>query len=463
MEEKKAVKTTKRIEMPHILILIPCLLIFFSALTYVLPGGTYEFDEAGRVIPGTFTPGASIPFSPWKALLSIREGVMGAGSTISMMLINAGAVAVILKTECFEDIMNYSVYKLQDKSVKVMVPAIVVIMSLLGAFAGGDSLIMFVSVGLVICAKLKLDRICAMAMFYLGYLIGQGASFTSSGLIIVQQLAGVEPLSDMLVRIPVWIIFTTINAAYCTRYALKICGNASKSYVGEILEETEGMEEIKTAVLPVRSILLAVLLFATFIGYAIGSKAYGWGMDYLCGFVIIMDVIAVIISGMKPNTAAATFFKGSQSMGGICVVIGAARVIGTIITKSTIVYSMANAASVAVGQLGVGFACITLFIFILLFNLLIPSMSSKAAILLPLLCPICDVIGLPRGLLVTIYMMGDSLTNTLTPVSGPLCGSLGLASVEYQDWVKYSAPLMALLALAGGCYLIGLVTLGIFA
>ena len=46
----------------------------------------------------------------------------------------------------------------------------------LGAFAGSDSMIIFVTVGILICRKLKLDRICAMAMFYLGYLIGQGAA-----------------------------------------------------------------------------------------------------------------------------------------------------------------------------------------------------------------------------------------------------------------------------------------------
>ncbi len=462
MEGKKAA-APKKINMPHILILIPCLLLVFCALTYILPGGTYQFDEAGRAIPGTFEAGPSVPFSPWQALLSIRAGVMGANSVIAMLLVNAGAVNVIIKTECFEDIMNYSVYKLQDKSVKVMVPAIVTIMSLLGAFAGNDSLIMFVSVGLIICAKLKLDRICSMAMFYLGYLIGQGASFTSSGLITVQELAGVAPLSDMFVRVPIWVIFTAINAIYCTRYALRVYKDPSRSIVGELLVETEDMEQIKEAKLPVHSILLVLLLFTTYIGYAFGAKFFGWGMEYLTALVIVMDILATIISGMKPNDAAATFFKGSQSMGGICVVIGMARVIGTIITKSTIVYSMANAASVTIGSLGVGFACIVLFVFILCFNLLIPSMSSKAAILLPLLCPICDVIGLPRGLLVTIYMMGDSLTNTLTPVSGPLCGSLGLANVEYQDWLKYSAPLMGILACAGACYLLAIAGLGIFA
>ena len=85
--------------------------------------------------------------------------------------------------------------------------------------------------------------------------------------------------------------------------------------------------------------------------------------------------------------------------------------------------------------------------------MLIPSNSSKAAILLPLLCPISDVVGITRDVLALAYMIGDSLTNTLTPVSGPLIGSLGLAGVDYSDWIKYSLPLMAILMLVGGAFI----------
>lgn len=232
MKEKQGKKEhVKKITMPHILVLFPIIIVAFSLLTYVLPGGSYQLDEAGRVIAGTFTPANAVPFSPWKALLNVRSGVIAQANMISQMLIIGGAISVVLATECFENIMNYAVYKLQDKSVKIMVPSIVVMMSLLGAFAGTDSMIIFVTVGILICRKLKLDRICAMAMFYLGYLIGQGASITSTVLINVQTLAEVEPLSDMFVRVPIWIVFTAVNAAYCTRYALKVYHEIGRAHV----------------------------------------------------------------------------------------------------------------------------------------------------------------------------------------------------------------------------------------
>ena len=461
MENKK--EHVKKVTMPHILVLFPIIIIVFSLLTYVLPGGSYELDSAGKVIAGTFTPAEAVPFSPWKALLSVRSGIIAQASMISQMLVIGGAISVVLATECFENIMNYAVYKLQDKSVKILVPCIVTMMSLLGAFAGSDSMIIFVTVGILICRKLKLDRICAMAMFYLGSLIGPGASITSTVLINVQTMAEVPPLSDMGVRIPIWIIFTAVNAFYCTRYALKVYHDPNRSLLGCVLEETEDMGEIKEMKTPVTSIVLAVLMFATYVLYAIGGKNWGWGLDYLFALVILLAIASAIIARMPANKAAQTYFKGAQSMGGICLVFGLAKVVGTIITESTTVYWLAEVASNTFGKLGTVGAVLAIYVFILLFNLLIPSSSSKAAVLMPLLCPICDVLGIARGLLVTVYMIGDSLTNTLTPVSGPLCGSLGLAEVDYTDWIKYAAPLMGILIVVGAICLAVISAMGIFA
>ena len=42
MENKK--EHVKKVTMPHILVLFPIIIIVFSLLTYVLPGGSYELD-----------------------------------------------------------------------------------------------------------------------------------------------------------------------------------------------------------------------------------------------------------------------------------------------------------------------------------------------------------------------------------------------------------------------------------
>ena len=144
------------------MVLIMLLILVFCALSYIVPGGEFQLDDNKRAIAGTFQFVGQNPVSPWQALLSIKKGIVGSASTISLLLICGGSLAVVISTGCFEEMINYGIYRLEDKSVIVLVPAIVTLMSLLGAFAGNDSMIAFVTVGLVICSRLKLDRICAM-------------------------------------------------------------------------------------------------------------------------------------------------------------------------------------------------------------------------------------------------------------------------------------------------------------
>lgn len=438
-------KAKKKIQVPQILVLIMLLILVFSALSYIVPGGQFQLDENKRAIAGTFEYIGHNPVSPWKAILAIQKGIVNSSGTISLLLICGGSLAVVISTGCFEELINYGIYRLEDKSVIVLVPCIVTLMSLLGAFAGNDSMIAFVTVGLVICARLKLDRICAMSMFYLGYLVGQGASFTSTLLITVQSICDVVPLSGMQVRVIIWIIFTAVNAAYCTRYALKIKKDPSKSIVG-VMEEVQKEEVPKKMGLPVRAFINMITLFACYIVFAMGSKAYSWGNEYLVALMVLDVVFTSVIYGLKPNAVGKTFFKGAEGMGGICVVLGFAKVIGTILTESQMVNTIAYGASNMFGGFGPMVAAIAIFAFILLFNMLIPSGYSKAAILLPLVCPIGDVLGVTREIIALIYCVGDSLTNTLTPVSSPLVGALGLADIDYTDWIKYALPLMAILA-----------------
>lgn len=437
-------KKTKGFQVPHILLIIAGIILFACLLTYIAPAGEFELDASGNAIAGTYHSVDRVTVNPWQALLLIKSGIEDAASMISLMLIGGGSIACIVGSGAFDDILDYGVYKLSDKSTSVLVPAIVVLMGLLGAFAGTDSMIAFVTVGLVICKRLRLDRICAMAMFYLGYLVGMGATFT--GCITMQLLAGVEPLSGMGVRMIIWAVFVGLNAWWCTRYAKKISKDPSKSLCGEILEPDDNMQEIKAASLPVRGILVTVVMFGLYAFYAYANSSWGWDQSYLVALQILLAFISYLIYGKSMNDCSKKFFKGACDMGGICLVMGCARVIGFVLTDGNIMHTLANGAANLIGGSGLAMAGAGLFIFTLFFNLFIPSRTSKMAVMFPVLIPIGDVCGLSRQVVALAYQYGDSITNTLTPMSGPLVGALGLADVSYDKWFKFAAPLMAIYA-----------------
>ena len=78
------------------------------------------------------------------------------------------------------------------------------------------------------------DRIVAVALFYLSYITGQAAGPTTAIALVMQTLAGVPPVSGVGARIIVWALLTTANAIYTTRYALRISRDPSRSIMGNV-------------------------------------------------------------------------------------------------------------------------------------------------------------------------------------------------------------------------------------
>ena len=53
-------------------------------------------------------------------------------------------------------------------------------------------------------------------------------------------------------------------------------------------------------------------------------------------------------------------------------------------------------------------------------NIFIPSGSGQAAVMIPLMTPIADLVGITRQVAVQAFQFGDGLCNLLTPLNGPM-------------------------------------------
>lgn len=66
---------------------------------------------------------------------------------------------------------------------------------------------------------------------------------------------------------------------------------------------------------------------------------------------------------------------------------------------------------------------------------------GQAAIVMPIMAPLSDIVGLSRQVAVLAYQYGDGLSNTIFPVSSSLVASLAIAGVPFQKWLKFQIPL----------------------
>lgn len=434
-----------RFSVPHVLILILLIILICCGLTYVVPAGLYEIDpKTGFVVANSFHWVESSPVSPWQALIEVTNGVASQGVIMALLFIMGGLIYVVIESGAITSLINYSVYRLQDKSITVLVPAIVVLMSVIGALAGQDSLVTFVMVGLVLVKKLRLDRIAAMSIFYLSYITGQAAGPTVAIILMAQETAGLPPMSGLGARLVIWAALTALCVIWTTRYCLKIARDPAKSILGFVESpeegETNASGETAAPKLGLREIVTVLCMLVPFAIYAVGAASYGWGFPVLIACAMVAVIVVGFANRTNPNELAVTFLKGASAMGGICLMIGFAKVVGIVLTDGKILHTIAYAAVNVIGGLGEAFVSTGIFLFTTIFNLLIPSGPAKVPMLVPLFIPVADVLGITRQVLCLAFQLGDGLTNFVTPVSAVLAAALGMTGVDIRQWWRYVLP-----------------------
>ena len=92
-------------------------------------------------------------------------------------------------------------------------------------------------------------------------------------------------------------------------------------------------------------------------------------------------------------------------------------------------------------------------------DFVIPSASGQAAVTMPIMIPLADVLGITRQTAVLAYQFGDGFSNSFWPTAGTLMATLGLIKVPYDRWFKYMGPLFLIwIALGAGFVVFATVT-----
>ena len=71
----------------------------------------------------------------------------------------------------------------------------------------------------------------------------------------------------------------------------------------------------------------------------------------------------------------------------------------------------------------------------------------QAAITMPLMAPLSDLLDVSRQTAVLSYQFGDGLFNLIIPTSGVTMGILEIAHIPYNVWLKWIAGFMLIMIL----------------
>ena len=446
---KKEVGTKKKaFKMPHLLWIMLGLLLIASILTYIIPAGQFATDEAGNVLGDQFNYlGYQTPVNPWQMLMMIVDGFSGSAAVICTVLSMGAMTGVVLSTGAFDDILNYAIFKLKDKGEMVLISGLFILMVYLGSFGGSDALIAVVPIGVIFCKKMKLDPICAIGVTTYATLIGFGTGPTKQ--YITQLMMGVPMYGAFGTMFISQNFFMIVGLVFLLMYVKKIRKDPTKSLMWDEGWNPDAMEvnasdesKLGTDVkLPGRSVgivLVFALQYVIIVAYSLSGGTNT--QPVMVALAILVSIICGIIAGYSPDKLGDEFVKGLQSMVFVCFVIGLARVMSLVMTDGNILHTIVYVLTRPLMDLPRSVASIGMTAIISVINLVIPSATSKAAILVPIIQPIANTLGMDPNLAVQAFQYGDGFTNIVSPFLGWTIGSCAMAGVPYPKWLKWALP-----------------------
>ncbi|MCT4620642.1 MAG: TIGR00366 family protein [Marinisporobacter sp.] len=444
-----SVKTAnkKKFYVPNTYTLIMIFIILAAIATYIVPAGEYTMvkDAAtgkNAIDPTNFQFIERDPVGIGDFLLAIPKGMNGGAAVIFLTFLVGGFFQIINDTGAIDAAINISINKLQNRALLV-IPIIMAMMSVLGALGiVVNATIAFIPIGIALAKKLKLDPMVGIAIMYLGAYSG----FSSSPMgpfntILGQTIAGLPLLSGFGLRCIVWAILFLVTTWYTYGYAKKLQEDPNNSVFDKITWEShEGKEDGEIA-FKLGHALVLVALAIGFIVYAYGSYKLKWGLNYLSAMMLAVALVSGVVAKMHPDDMAKSFIKGAQSMVYGALVIGFAKSITIVLTDGHIIHSIIYYMTIPLTKVAPVFSAIGMFLANLIFNFVVPSGSGQAMIVMPLMSPMADVVGVTRQVAVSAYQYGDGFSNIIIPTSGVLMAVLGVAKVPYEKWLKFVGPL----------------------
>ena len=382
----------------------------------------------------------------------------------ALILVVGGAFGIIMKTGAI-DAGIYAFIKKTRGLERLALPLLFLLFSLGGAtFGMAEECIPFAMIMVPFVIALGYDSIVAVTVTYVASQVGNAVSWMSPfSVAVAQGIAGVPVLSGATFRLVMWVVVTLASAGFMMAYAERIRKNPQKSVVyaedshfrsrmnSVSEEEKEFTLGHKLILLEMLAVLIWIIWGVTQRGFYIPEIA---SQFFVMGFAAGVTAIIFHLNGMTINGMASAFQGGVSDLAGTAVVVGMAKGILLVLGGSEAdVPSTLNTVLYGIGTLLDGVPAFigawAMYIFQSLFNLVVTSNCGQAALTMPIMAPLSDLVGVPRQIAVLAYQLGAGFVDAFTPVSASLIGVLGVAGIEWGKWAKFQIKMQAFFFLMG--------------
>ena len=435
-------------------------LAFIGVLTQTMPRGEYEIAvQNGHevIVNGTYTELPDYKMPVWKIILSpilcFGSSQAFTGITIILMIVLIGGSFLILD-QCgiLKYIMATLINKFSHKKYTLMAVVIFVCM-LLGSTAGIlEESLTLVPIAVAISLALGWDSLVGLGLSLVSIAWGfTAATFNPFNVVTVQKLAGLEIFSGLWLRLIVFVGVYLIFFLFLYLYARKIEKNPTKSPVFEsdkALREKYNLSDADVVLADknirkgTRAFLTCILIDMCFIilDFVLGAG----GVLSLPAMAILFTTggfLAGYFTNLRGKSLLKSFFQGAKSIAPAIPLIIFVVAISYVLSEGKIMHTILYELYELMKGLSPSVAILLLFGVIALLEFFIGSGTAKAFLIMPLVAPLSDLVGITRQSVVTTFCLADGFTNLLYPTSGIMIIAIGLVGVSYGKWIKWSSKL----------------------
>ena len=460
MEEKAGAQISQRAFIQSIVILF-ILMIAAGILGRVVPAGSYaRILQDGRqaIDPNSYLPAAHPNYPIWRWLTAPIEVLGGPdGLTIIVIIVFLLFVGVSFAVLDKSGILKYALARLMLRfggRKYVLLLLITFFFMLVGAFFGiFEEVVPLVPIMIALSYSMGWDSLVGLGMSILATNLGFSAAVTNPFTIgVAQKIAELPLFSGFGLRILIFIAVYAVLAVFLVLYARKI---ERRPEASEIFKEDQAnrnkyahvtFNPEDTAGLKMKPVLVWLVVFlALIVAVLLGGPFIPALSDYSLPLVGVLFLIGGVGAGLISGTGSGRVLRAAlEGLTGILPAIPMilmAASIKFIVVQGGVMDTILHSSVQAISQSSPFAAAVIIYGLALVIELFVASGSAKAFLMMPILLPIADLVGVTRQVAVTAYCFGDGFSNLAYPTNPVLLICLGLTVVSYPRWMKWTAKL----------------------
>ncbi|MBK6487362.1 MAG: YfcC family protein [Gemmatimonadetes bacterium] len=422
------------VRLPHPIVLLLWGIALAAALTWLLPAGEYERrddPQTGRrlVVAGTYRQVEPAPVGPVAALVAVPRGLVEGAEVIISILFVGGAFALVEQLGTLARGARAIVRRFEGRGIWA-IPAVAFVFASFGAMENmQEEIIALVPVLLVLGRGLGVDAITMVAASLgaaaVGSAFGPSNPFQAG---IALKLAQLPLLSGAGLRLAMlaagWTTWVAYTMRHATRHRVAVAEGVDGAHAGDSFSRRDGV-----------ILLLTLLPLAT---YVYGVLRFDWGFNELSALFFLAALVIGVVGGMGLSEATASYLRGMETMVGASVLVGVARGISVVLSDGRVIDTVVHGLAAPLEGQPPAVAALLMIPIHGLIHIAVPSVSAQAALTMPILVPLSDLIALSRQATVLAYETGAGLTELLIPTNAALMAVLLAAGVPYTRWIAFA-------------------------